>query len=273
MDDIGTTLRGRDAFVRATAAWDAAWTDDLAAHESRWEVLRCASLSANVVAVSWRVRWLPDSLLPLVRAGRLWPGMRVTFYDLMDRVNVVATFSWRKAFRLLLSAARTGELPLPEACVLGSSTLTFDAEGLLTRHEERLSLTPEFRALRVRNRRVARDTADYIAEWRRPPGVPPDEWDARIREALLITSVPGMGVLDIDGQSPRDVEDVTALLGLATAAVLAFGAVAGKMRADEVARLAQMRAMLGDSGTGDDDDDAGARMRSRRLLSRRANDR
>ena len=266
-DDFSTLLRGRDAYKRASIAWSSAWLADAAVHESRWETLRVASVSSDSVVVSWSVRWIPDSTLPLVRAGRLlrW---HVTFYDLLDRSHLASSFSWRKAGKLLLRAARTGELPLQESCVRGRSTLTFSSGGLLTRHEERLDLVPDFRALRVRNRRVARDTADYLAEWRRPPGVSPRAWDDSIREKLLLSQVPGMGVLDIDGQTPEQqseqLESLAALLGLTTVAVLLFGAVAGKMRADDIS---QRRAWM------DDDEvvgDAGARIRSRRLLSRRS---
>jgi hypothetical protein len=249
-------FQGKERLRNAFRAWNTAWTGDVDFHESRWSVTRVSSLAQNTVAVSWRVRWVPLSVLPFVRLAKLF-GLRVAYFDLLDRYTQVSVFSWGKLFAALARAVQTGELRLPEAAVTGRTLLTCDGDGRVSRIEERLDLMPEFQAQRVRNRRVARDTADWLSEWR---GMP----DADVSAALSLNAVPGMGQFDIDGLDPETqsqrIDDVGAVLGLATVVVLAVGLTFAKLRADEVARVRQEREWLQPG----DDADVGARMRSRR---------
>jgi hypothetical protein len=217
--------------------------------------------------------------------------MKVTFYDLLDRVELPSSFSWRAAFGLLARAAATGVLPLPQACIRGTAALTFappDASGgggpLLVRHVERLELTPVFASGRARNRRVARDFISFL-DGRRPPGTSQSEWDATMHAALSLQSVPGLGQFDIDGLSGDDrvrlFDDVSALLTFSTLLVLIFGAAVGALYADELSRAAALRALRDDDDGGGGDAARGAggaagagearegeRMRRRRLLAR-----
>ena len=256
VNDI-TQLQGRDAVGRAFRAWNRAWLCDIDVHESRWTVTRVSSLEPNTIAVSWRVRWVPLSVLPFARLGRAL-SLRVDYFDLLDRYDKVSVFSWRKLFAALARAVQTGELRLPEAVVTGRTQLTYDTDGRVSRLEERLDLMPEFKALRVKNRRVARDTADFLCEWRCLP-------DADVDAAMRLNSVPGMGQFDIDGLTPETqaqrIDDVGTVLGLATVVVLAVGYAFGKLRADELARMRQEREWLQPD---DADADMGTRMRSRR---------
>ena len=249
-------FKGRDAARAAFGEWNAAWTRDVDVHESRWCVTRVSPLAPNTVAVFWRVRWVPLSVLPLARLGKMF-GLRVTFFDLLDRYTQLSVFSWGKLFAALTRAVQTGELRLPEAAVTGRTLLTTDTDGRVSRMEERLDLMPEFKAQRVRNRRVARDTADWFSEWR-------GMQDEDVSATLSPTAVPGMGQFDIDGLDPETqaqrIDDVGAVLGLATVVVLAVGFTFARLRADDVARLRQEREWLQPG----DDADVGTRMRSRR---------
>jgi hypothetical protein len=211
--------------------------------------------------------------------------MKVTFYDLLDRVELASAFSWRAAFSLLARAVATGVLPLPQACIRGTAALTFapaDASGAgdtpqLLRHVERLELTPVFAAGRARNRRVARDLISFL-DGRRPPGTSQSEWDASMHTALSLQSVPGLGQFDIDGLTGDDrvrlFDDVSTLLTFATLLVLVFGAAVGALYADELSRGAALRALNDEEddsrggASGDAQPREGERMRRRRLLTR-----
>ena len=205
--------------------------------------------------------------------------MQVTFYDLLDRVERPSAFSWRAAFALLAKAAATRVLPLPRACIRGAATLTFSrADGLLRRHAERLELTPVFAAGRARNRRVARDLISFL-DGRRSPGTSPSDWDDARTVRLNLRSVPGLGQFDVDGLNENDkgrlFDDVSALLTLATAAVLIFGAATAALYADELQRNGALRALREEeeadgSGGGGADAGRGEVMRRRRLLARAA---
>ena len=202
--------------------------------------------------------------------------MRLTFYDLLDRVDVASAFSWRAAAALLAKAIRTGVLPLPHACIRGTAALTFTrpapgAPPLLVRHAERIALVPFFASGRARNRRVARDLISFL-DGRRPPALGLSDWDDLRAERLNLRSVPGLGQWDIDGLSGDDrtrlFDDVSTLLTFATALVLLFGAAAAAVYSDELNRNGQLRAL-----TEEEDGDAsaavreGERMRRRRLLA------
>ena len=215
-------------------------------------------------------------LLTLLR--RAWPGMRLTFYDLLDRVDVASAFSWRAAAVLLARALRTGVLPLPHACVRGTAALTFTrpapgAPPRLVRHAERISLVPFFASGRARNRRVARDLISFL-DGRRPPALGLSDWDDLRAERLNLRSVPGLGQFDVDGLSSDDrtrlFDDVSTLLTFATALVLLFGAAAAAVYSDELKRNRQLRALTEEDGDGGDASAAareGERMRRRRLLA------
>lgn len=212
--------------------------------------------------------------MPLVRLGRAWPGMRVTFYDLLDRVEMASSFSWRAAFALLARAASTGVLPLPQACICGTAELVFaPGGGALLRHTERLELTPIFAAGRARNRRVARDLISFL-DGRRPPGTPQADWDATMHAQLSLQSVPGLGQFDVDGLTTDDrlrlFDDVSVVLTFATVLVLVFGASIGALYADELSRGAALRALNeeDEDGRGAAAGSEGERLRRRRLLTR-----
>lgn len=181
------------------------------------------------------------------------PTAQVTYYDLLDRVELASAFSWRAAAALLAKAAATRKLPLPQACIRGSAVLTFtrDEPPLLLRHTERLELTAVFAAGRARNRRVTRDLLTFLEGGRRPPCTAPDAWDATLVERLRVRSVPGMGQFDIDGLNDTDrgrfLDDVSAVLGFATIVVLTFGAAAAALLAGACTRCGYRRLLCADA--------------------------
>ena len=271
-DDFGSTLVGREAFAAAAARWAAAHGQELGP-ELRWRPLRCSSTGPDQVLLSWEATWVPSAMAPLVRFGRA-VGWQVAFYDLLDRVEIASAFSWRAAAALLAKAAATGKLPLPQACIRGTSVLTFtrDDPPLLARHAERLELTAVFAAGRARNRRVTRDLLAFLEDGRRPPGTAPDAWDATLAERLRVRDVPGMGQFDVDGLSSEDrgrfLDDVSAVLGFGTIVMLTFGAALAAFLADE--RQRAMPLPYDDEREQRDDGGGGERMRRRRLLARAA---
>jgi len=278
--DCGVTLRG-DAARAAFSAWARAWEKDAEAHESRFSIERVSALSSDSVSVNYSARWLTPGVLPFVRLARAWPGgLRLSFVDLRPLAGRRSTFTWGALARKLAGALASGTLELPQATVGGRLVLTFDANGLVQSVEESLDLAPDLRAGRVLNRRgasprparsdallttrspVARDLADYLAEWRRPPTTSAAAWDDVLRDALELGSVPGMRALDVDGLEPAQLsgrlEASAFLMGATAIALIVFGVSAAQLHAKQPRLLS----------SGGDAEDAGSRLRSRRSLLR-----
>ena len=101
VDDFGTTLSGeraprlgsrvlalltappvtagREALVRASDRWASCHARELGTPEQmlRWVPLRVTATGPDELLVAWEATWLPQPMLPLVRAGRCARGMRV----------------------------------------------------------------------------------------------------------------------------------------------------------------------------------------------------
>ena len=97
VDDFGTTLSGertarlgsrvlalltapgaagREALVRASDRWASCHARELGMPEQelRWAPLRVTSTGPDELLVAWEATWLPQPMLPLVRAGRCAAG-------------------------------------------------------------------------------------------------------------------------------------------------------------------------------------------------------
>ena len=159
----------------------------------------------------------------------------------------MSQFTWGGLYRLFATALRTGVLRVPVAAAEGSVVLSVDAAGRVERVEERLALVGEFRAGRVRNKRVARDFLLLLTQ-RRPPGEDYVAWDERVTAELGLDRVPGMGPLDVDGlsdgQQDAVLEDVGALVAFATLVVLGFGVSVGALYLEQLGQQAALRAAL-----------------------------
>jgi hypothetical protein len=143
--------------------------------------------------VPQQLKW-PDKL------GAAWPGVRVQYYDLLDRYDKRSEFRWRAVFRLFATALQTGVLRMPESAMEGRLSLTLDAEGRIVSMRDSIWLIPLFRSLKVKNRRLARDMLLWH-EIRQPAGTIYSDWDQMMMSDLQIDSVPDMGQFDVDGLS------------------------------------------------------------------------
>jgi hypothetical protein len=99
------------------------------------------------VIIKWRVRWVRPSTRWLLSLAKLWPSLRITFYDNLQKYNQESKFSWAALAELFNAARTTGELRIPEAAILGSSTLEFklcDPASVTLAGLPTLPMTPPF---------------------------------------------------------------------------------------------------------------------------------
>jgi hypothetical protein len=188
----------------------------------------------------------------LVAFARSWPGVEIQWYDLMDRLDQRSKFSWAAVAKLFWTAATTGIMRLPISAMPGTTMLQFDAEGKIQRQQEDLMLIGAIRGGKVQNRRVAKDTLQFMLEVRRPPGILYEQWDQRLMADVGINQVPGMGQLDIEGMDPGDqnqyIEDISTILAFGVVVVLTFGFVFGYVYLQNLQAKADMMQRLLDSG-------------------------
>ena len=227
----GYTLEGADAYSAASRAWHNDCCELLGPSYTT-TVQRVAQLSSpDEVAVRWRAEWSPDSTRWLEALADAI-GWEIERFDL--DASTVSTFSWRAIFDLFASASTTRRLALPTASVEGRAVLRIDeASGLVTSHSESVDVIGLAAASRLRNRKVAQNTAEFL-DIRRPPQCDSDEWAVEVAAAVLV-GVPGAGTLEVE-----PLEDERE----GTVAIVAFGLIA-------IAALSFSVRLLGDeSGTG-----------------------
>jgi hypothetical protein len=165
------------------------------------KVLDISRLRSDGIDIKWRARWVPKQLRWLESLGQAWPGVKVHYYDLLDKYDVQTQFKWRALLRLFVNAFRSGILRVPESAIEGRLSIQWDAEaGAITSMTDRIWLVPLFRSLKVKNRRIARDMLLW-QELRQPADQSYTDWDRSVSEDLQIDEVPGMGQFDIDGLS------------------------------------------------------------------------
>ena len=224
-------------------------------------VLRVSQTAPGRVQCQLRYRWLSAGLQNVEQLARKLPGMRIKYYDLLDRIDKVSFFSWKSLAALLTRALFSRELALPEAVI--NSTVIFEfapsdsepssAEAsaatplVLSRIVERLELVPSFKRGGVRNRRVTKDLLAFL-EGRRPRGTPAVDWDALLWNELGLRAVPGMGQFDIEGLDDdarrNAVEGVGQLLAFATIIVITFGTLVGGVYFKQLSSENVIRAAL-----------------------------
>jgi hypothetical protein len=244
------TIRLAEAYAKAATLWRAQALQELP--ELQFDLQRVQVLGPSRVVVQWTAYWIPPQIQPLVSLGRAWPGVRIKWFDLLDRIDQRSRFSWAAVARLFYTAATTGVLRLPVSAMPGTATLDFDASGRVIRHQETLKLAQALRQQSVRNRRVARDAMDFLMDARKPPDVPYDEWDTTLCNELSLSQVPGMRPLDVDGLEPEDqarfLQSVSVILTLAFAVMLTFTATVGYMYSNTLQERAAMVRRLADEG-------------------------
>ena len=161
-------------------------------------VVKTSQLQSNQLDVQWRARWMPRQLQWLEAFGNAWPGVRVQYYDLLDRYDQQSEFRWRALFNLFARAVQTGVLRIPESAIEGTLSLTVSTDGRIEAIRERIGLVPLFRNLKVKNRRLARDMLLW-QEMRQPADVSYSKWDEMVMSDMLLEEVPGMGQFEVDG--------------------------------------------------------------------------
>lgn len=152
------------------------------------------------------------------------------------RYDQSADFKWSALFKLFQRAFVTGKLQLPESAVEGTYTLALDEAGRVASIKESVWLLPQFMALRVKNRRIARDMLLW-QEVKQPAGTTYGEWDLEVMATLLIDEVPGMGQFDVDGLESGQGQwtgDVAVVLGFLVVILLSFAAAAGIVSYDNL---------------------------------------
>ncbi|CAG9465922.1 unnamed protein product [Pedinophyceae sp. YPF-701] len=184
-------------------------------------VERCTATDAGELVARWRVTWTPASLLWLESLGEAM-GWELDRRDVLDNISKVSQFSWRALFKLLGTAYATGKLRVPIAAVTGATRVAVRGDdSAVTSVRASIDQVDALLSGRLRNRRIGRDLQAFLdVLW--VSGVGMEQL-----EPLDFSNVPGMGQFDIDGldaqQRGQAIEDVSAFLFVATAAVLVFG--------------------------------------------------
>lgn len=191
-------------------------------------VERVSTVSSLSYSVLWNVTFIPESIQLLSSL----PGLRSTYYNLLDREGLSSSFSWDQLWRFLGRCATTGEVKLPHAVIRGQTELKFEESSLggfeLVEQREKISLVESIRAKRLKNRVLVGHLLEYLSA-RRPSSVTFEKWEDAIFQRVPYRSVPGMGQFDIDGISGEQTQSIVAassrVLSYATIAVLAFGLI------------------------------------------------
>lgn len=182
-------------------------------------------LEPGVYTATFRARWIPVQLKWLDSLGHAWPGVRVEYFDVLDRYDQRSRFKWRALFKLFATAATTGILRVPESAITGQLSITV-THGRVDSITERVSLVPLFKSFQVKNQRLARDIVQWY-QMRRPAGTGYMDWYDTVADALHIDDVPGMGQFDIDGldQDERSgvYTSIFAFMSLAFLVLMCFG--------------------------------------------------
>ena len=189
------------------------------------EITQVQKLEPGVYTATFRARWMPKQLKWLDSLGSAWPGVRVEYFDLLDRFDQRSQFRWRALFKLFATAASTGVLRIPESAITGKLSITV-RDGSVESVFEQIGLVPFFKSYQVKNRRLARDIAQWF-QMRRPNGVGYLQWYEKVADELNIEDVPGMGQFDIDGldedERSNTYTSVFAFMGLVFLVLMCFG--------------------------------------------------
>ena len=88
----------------------------------------------------------------------------------------------------------------PSSSSVASASASASASALvLVSHEETIDLVACVNSDRVKNRRVCRDLLEFL-DARKPPNTPLQTWDEAVEDAVRYSTVPGMGMFDVDGK-------------------------------------------------------------------------
>mmetsp|Transcript_8151 Transcript_8151/g.17715 ORF Transcript_8151/g.17715 Transcript_8151/m.17715 type:complete len:269 (-) Transcript_8151:140-946(-) len=195
-DIKGSSLRGSEEYQSVAVGWHREANKLLGGMKCsyRTSILRCNSIEQGRAMIRWRAEWIPGGIEWIVSLSEV-AGWSIQYIDQDPRT--LSTFRWGGVRDLIARAVTQGNITIPCASVEGTAYLEIDSEsGKCTRHKERIDTISEADGNRLLNRKVARNTAEFL-DIRRPPNVDPDEW-AGIVESRVLSGVPGAGALDIE---------------------------------------------------------------------------
>ena len=207
------SCQGADKYVELQRRWYESTVPSLA--NARFSVLRVSPLDATRVVVGWNLSFVSESTAGLVSSLGQIPGVRVRFFDILDKERVRSAFSWRSLGRTFGRLLVTGELLLPQAVIVGTSELTFSlhsnqsdvAPFALVEQRDKLNLVRSLDQGVLKNRKLTLDLIEFI-DASRPPFFSFEEWEDIMVRRLDTRSVPGMGQFDVDGIEGSEEETV-----------------------------------------------------------------
>ena len=202
-------------------------------NDAQYKVDKISSVS-NGILVNWSVDFLPDVVAALSFVGNMTPGIKVVFYDILDRERFVATgFTWENFKKFIEIIVTKGEMLLPKAKICAQTQLEFvesetDALYTLKKSTEKINLVRSVDAGLLKNRVIAGHLVEFAAAMK-PNSIAFNDWDDITVTRLQIQKVPGMRQFDIDGLEPERqqslIETSKNILGYAFGVVSLFGLV------------------------------------------------
>ena len=198
------SCQGADKYVELQRQWYERLVPSLS--NARFSVLRVSPLDETRVVMGWNISFVSESTAGLVSSLGQIPGVRVRFFDILDKERLRSAFSWRSLGRTFGRLLLTGELLLPQAVIVGTSELTFSRRFnqsdltpfALVDQRDSLSLVRSLDRGILKNRKLTMDLLEFI-DASRPTFKTLEEWDDVMVRRLDTRSVPGMGQFDVDG--------------------------------------------------------------------------
>ena len=195
---------GAERYVDLQRQWYETLLPSLA--DARFSVLRVAPLSESRVEVAWNLSFVAENTAGLVSSLGSLPGVRLRYFDILDKERLRSVFSWGALGRTIGRLLLTGELALPQAVILGTSEMTFalrtnasdETPFVLVGQKDSLKLVRSLDRGYLKNRKLTFDLLEFV-DASRPPFVSFEDWNDIIVRRLNTRSVPGMGQFDVDG--------------------------------------------------------------------------
>uniref|UniRef100_A0A061R524 Uncharacterized protein n=1 Tax=Tetraselmis sp. GSL018 TaxID=582737 RepID=A0A061R524_9CHLO len=221
--------RGRDQYLNAIGS--ARRRQKRMLPRVQYDVLQVSRLSAAELRIRWSISWVPPSLERLVSLGEALPWITVKYVDILDRLEQESRFTWSAFARFLARAVFRGEVRIPLAVILGSTSMQMsgetgdDSSVKVCRIVETWEIVALVRSLRLKNRRAARDTAEFMDTYQ-PPWMSFPDWEELVSAKVDLSDVPGANPLDVEGIDEGTVDSISDFLFLLTVAVLIVGGAA-----------------------------------------------
>eukprot|EP00959_Pyramimonas_sp_CCMP1952_P456966 9474043-Pyramimonas_sp.AAC.2 len=80
---------GRNNYLEGAMLWKQLQEEEL--RELQFEVLRVSEVGYGKALVQWQQSWLPPGIVKIVEWGRAWPGMKLEYYDVLDKYATIYT--------------------------------------------------------------------------------------------------------------------------------------------------------------------------------------